>query len=260
MLPDYPPAFWLCAVLAMIIFGISKAGFGGGIGVIATPLVSLTIPVTDAVAVLLPLLIMADVFSISHYRMHFHRRSVSLLLPGALLGVAIGGFFLGSFRGNERILQIAIGVVALWFVLFQALRALIIGIMEKRRPRAFQGILMGALSGFSSTLAHAGGPPFTMYLLPQKLPRDLYVGTAVIFFSVINLLKLIPYHALGLLRLGNLSTIIILGPLTYVGVRLGIYFNRRFTDLWFNRAIYAILVFTGLQLVSGKNIITMLFG
>ncbi len=260
MWPDYPPAFWLCAVLAMIIFGISKAGFGGGIGVIATPLVSLTIPVTDAVALLLPLLIMADAFSISHYRMNFHRRSIRLLLPGALLGVAIGGFFLGSFRGNERILRVAIGVLALWFVLFQALRVIIVGIMEKRRPRAFKGILMGALSGFTSTLAHAGGPPFTMYLLPQKLPRDLYVGTAVIFFSVVNLLKLIPYHALGLLRVGNLSTIIILGPLTYVGVRLGIYLNRRFTDLWFNRAIYAILVFTGLQLVSGKNIITMLFG
>ena len=260
MLPDYPPAFWLCAVLAMMIFGISKAGFGGGIGVIATPLVSLTIPVTDAVALLLPLLILADVFSISHYRMNFHRRSISLLLPGALLGVAIGGFFLGSFRGNEWILRIAIGVLALWFVLFQALRAMIVGMMEKRRPRALKGILMGALSGFTSTLAHAGGPPFTMYLLPQKLPRDLYVGTAVIFFSVVNLLKLIPYHALGLLRVGNLSTIIILGPLTYVGVRLGIYLNRRFNDLWFNRAIYAILVFTGLQLVSGKNIITMLFG
>jgi uncharacterized membrane protein YfcA len=260
MLPDYPPAFWLCAVLAMIIFGISKAGFGGGIGVIATPLVSLTIPVTDAVALLLPLLIITDVFSISHYRMHFHRRSIKLLLPGALLGVAIGGLFLSFFRGNERVLQIAIGVVALWFVLFQTLRAIILGMLEKRRPRVSKGVLMGALSGFTSTVAHAGGPPFTMYLLPQKFPRDLYVGTAVIFFAVVNLVKLIPYYALGFLRVGNLSTIIILGPLTYVGVRLGIYLNRRFTDLWFNRAVYAILVFTGLQLVSGKNIITMLFG
>ena len=203
MLPDYPPAFWLCAVLAMIIFGISKAGFGGGIGVIATPLVSLTIPVTDAVALLLPLLIITDVFSISHYRMHFHRRSIKLLLPGALLGVAIGGLFLSFFRGNERVLQIAIGVVALWFVLFQTLRAIILGMLEKRRPRVSKGVLMGALSGFTSTVAHAGGPPFTMYLLPQKFPRDLYVGTAVIFFAVVNLVKLIPYHALGFLRVGN---------------------------------------------------------
>jgi len=243
-----------------MIFGMAKAGFGSGIGVVATPLLALTIPVTDAVALLLPLLIIADVFSVNHYRMNFDRRSVKLLLPGAFLGIAVGGFFFGSLRGNERILRFAIGFLALWFVLFQAFRAVILGVLERRRPRAFEGILMGTISGFTSTLAHAGGPPIAMYLLPQRFPRDLFVGTTVIYFAVVNLVKLIPYHVLGLLRVGNLTTIMLLAPLTYVGVRLGIYLNRRFTDLWFNRVIYTILLLTGVQLVSGKNIITMLFG
>jgi hypothetical protein len=119
---------------------------------------------------------------------------------------------------------------------------------------------MGAISGFTSTLAHAGGPPVAMYLLPQKFPRDLFVGTTVIYFAVVNLVKLIPYHTLGLLRVGDLATIMILAPLTYVGVRLGIYLNRRFTDLWFNRLVYTILFLTGVQLVLGKNMIAMLFG
>jgi uncharacterized membrane protein YfcA len=150
--------------------------------------------------------------------------------------------------------------LALWFVLFQAFRAIILGVLEKRGPYAVEGILMGAISEFTSTLAHAGGPPLVMYLLPQKFPRDLFVGTTVIFFAVINLVKLVPYHALGLLKMGNLMTIMFLAPLTYVGVRLGIYLNRRFTDLWFDRVVYTILFLTGLQLVLGQNIITMLFG
>ncbi len=260
MLPDYSPAFWVCAVLAVMIFGIAKAGFGSGIGIVATPLLALTIPVTDAVALLLPLLIITDALSVNHYRMHFDRRSIKLLLPGALVGIAIGGLFFSSFRGNERILRFAIGVLVLWFLLFQAFRAMILGALEKRRPPSFVGILMGALSGFTSTLAHAGGPPVAMYLLPQGFARDLFVGTSVIYFAVVNLVKLVPYHALGLLRIGNLVTIMILAPLTYVGVRLGIYLNRRFTDLWFNRVVYTILFFTGVQLVLGKSIITTLFG
>lgn len=260
MIPDYPPAFWLCAVAAVIIFGIAKAGFGSGIGIVATPLLSLTIPVSDAVALLLPLLIITDIFSVNHYRMHFNRRSIKLLLPGALLGIVIGALFFSFFRGNERILRFAIGVLALWFVSFQVFRAMILGALEKRRPRAAEGILMGAISGFTSTLAHAGGPPVAMYLLPQRLPRDLFVGTTVIYFAVVNLVKLIPYHTLGLLRVENLVTIMILAPLTYVGVRMGIYLNRRFTDLWFNRVVYTILFLTGVQLVLGKNMIVMLFG
>jgi uncharacterized membrane protein YfcA len=258
MLPDYAPTFWLCAVPAVMMFGMAKGGFGTGIGVIATPLLTLAIPATDAVAILLPLLIIADLFAVNQYRMNFHRRSIKLLLPGAFFGIAIGGIFFSFFRGNERILQVAIGVLALWFVLFQVFRAIIVGALEKRRPRAFEGILMGAISGFTSTLAHAGGPPAVMHLLPQKFPRDLFVGTMVIYFAVVNMVKLIPYQALGLLKVGNLTTIIVLAPLTYVGVRLGIYLNRRFTDLWFNRMVYTILVFTGLQLVTGQNIIAML--
>jgi uncharacterized membrane protein YfcA len=260
MFPDYPPAFWFCAVLAVIIIGISKAGFGSGIGVVAAPLLTLTIPVTDAVGLLLPLLIITDVFSVTQYRMNFDRRSIKLLVPGAFLGVAVGAIFFSYFRSNQRILQLAIGLLALSFVVFQVFRAIILGMVEKRRPHAAEGILMGSIAGFTSTLAHAGGPPVIMYLLPQKLPRHLFVGTMVIFFAVVNLIKLIPYHSLGLLRVGNLMTVILLAPLTYVGVRLGIYLNRRFTDLWFNRVLYTILFLTGLQLVLGRNLFRMLFG
>ncbi len=240
--------------------GIAKAGFGGGAGVIATPLMALTIPVTDAAALMLPLLIVCDFFAVGHYRTSFDRRSVGLLLAGAVFGVGMGAFFFAYFRDNHRVLQVGIGVLALGFVVFQALRALLLGFLQKRQPPAAEGVLMGAVSGFTSTLAHAGGPPVSIYLLPQKLPRDLFVGTTVIFYAVLNQIKLIPYYSLGLLKVGNLLTILILAPLSYVGVKLGIYLKERFTDVWFNRVVYAVLFFVGVKLVLGRNLLGALWG
>ncbi|MBN1102461.1 MAG: sulfite exporter TauE/SafE family protein [Deltaproteobacteria bacterium] len=260
MVPEYSVAFWFLAIAAVLLFGISKAGFGTGVGILATPLLTLAIPVTDAVAILLPLLIITDFFSVYYYRLNFHRPSIRVLLPAAIIGIAIGAFFFGAFRGNQRILQISMGILALSFVLFQILRALVLGVMEASRPKTIAGILLGAMSGFISTVAHAGGPPVAVYLLPQKLPRQLFVGTTVIFFTAVNLVKLVPYQMLGLFSVGNMATVLMLAPMTYVGVRLGIYLNRRFTDMWFNRVIYALLFLTGIQLVLGRSLMSMLFG
>lgn len=245
---------------AVVFVGIAKAGFGGGVGVVATPLMALTIPVTDAAAILLPLLMVCDFFSVRHYRSQFDRRSVVLLLPGAALGIAVGVFFFGYFKGNERVLQVGIGVLALGFVLFQAGKAALLGALEKRRPPGWVGALMGTVAGFTSTLAHAGGPPVTVYLLPQGLPRQLFVGTTVILFAAINLMKLGPYYWLDLFHVGNLKAIALLSPLAYVGVALGIWLNRHFTDLWFNRIVYGILFVSGVQLVLGRSLLGLAFG
>ena len=93
MLPTYPPAFWVCAVGAVLLMGVAKAGFGGGIGILATPLLALTVSVADAVALLLPLLIACDVFAVRHYRRTFDKTSVQRLLPGSVLGIGAGAFF-----------------------------------------------------------------------------------------------------------------------------------------------------------------------
>jgi uncharacterized membrane protein YfcA len=248
---EYSTAFWICAVSAVTLVGIAKAGFGSGVGVVATPILALTIPVTDAAALLLPLLICCDLFSVIHYRTNFDRRSINLLLPGALIGITVGALTFGYFQGNERILKIGIGALALAFVLYQVLRKAIEGAVKRHTPSVFEGVLMGAVSGFTSTLAHAGGPPIAVFLLPQKLPRGLFVGTTVIFFAVINAVKLVPYQYLGLLKMGNLFSILLLSPLTVVGVKLGIYLNARFNDLWFNRVVYTVLFVTGWKLILG---------
>ncbi|NJN82344.1 MAG: sulfite exporter TauE/SafE family protein [Caldilineaceae bacterium] len=255
MIPDYPPLFWVTAITAVIFLGIAKAGFGGGIGVIATPLMALTISVTDAAAILLPLLIITDIFALRHYWGVYDRASIRLMLPGAVVGVAVGALVFGYFADNERALQISLGVLSLAFVAYQATRSMLLGALAQSRPPASAGVALGAAAGFTSTLAHAGGPPATIYLLPQQLPRAVFVGTSVLFFAAVNLFKLAPYGYLGLLRVGNLTTIALLAPLTYVGVRLGIFLNKRFTDRWFNRFVYTLLLLTGIQLILGENLI-----
>ena len=228
---------------------MAKAGFGGGAGVVGTPLMALSIPIAEAVGLMLPLLIISDVFSVWHYRTNYHRRSVRLLLAGSVAGVAVGTAFFGYFIGNQRVLQIGVGALALLFVAFQVARVYITGLAQARTPSSAEGLLMGALSGFASTLAHAGGPPVSIYMIPQRLARDLFVGTTVIFFAGLNLIKVVPYYELGLWQIGDVWTVLALAPLCFAGVRLGIFLNRRFTDVWFTRLIYALLVVMGVKLL-----------
>lgn len=259
MLPDYPPLFWLTAVLAVTLVGIAKAGFGGGVGVVATPLLALTIPVPEAAALLLPLLIIIDLLSIGPYQHHVERESLRLLLPAAVVGIVLGALFFRTFSDDERLLKSGIGLLALLFVAYQVLRTLRPGVLPAQRPPRPLGFLLGTVAGFGSTLAHAGGPPVSIYLLPQRLPQEKFVGTSVVFFTAVNLLKLIPYGFLGLLRVGNLTTILLLSPLTLVGVVVGIRLNRRFDPTWFNRVVYTLLFLTGVELVSGRSVLGLLF-
>ncbi len=258
-LPDYPSAFWLAAPAAVVLMGISKGGFGTGIGVAATPLIALTISAAEAAALLLPLLLVADAFAFRQYYRCFDKTNLIQLLIGAMVGIGLGWFFFGYFRTNERILKLGIGVLALSFVLFQVLRATLMGTLANRSPRPGQGVFWGGVAGFTSTLAHVGGPPVLIHLLPQKLSREIFVGTSVIFFMSMNLIKLIPYSQLGLLRMDNLMLIIVLSPLAYLGVKIGVSLNRRFNEVWFNRVIYFVLALTGVQLIAGRSIIALLF-
>jgi uncharacterized protein len=257
-LPDYSAAFWVMAVFVMLLTGLGKSGFGSGFGALATPLLALTIPVADAAALLLPLLIIMDIFTVPYYRQRFDRYHLRVLLLGALVGIAVGAYYFDALSHNERAMKMGIGALAVLFVLIQLGRSLILGALSQHRPPAALGWLMGAVGGFTSTVAHAGGPPVTIYLVPQGLPRAHFVGTTAILFAIVNLVKLVPYYYLGLLRVSNITTILLLAPLAYVGVRLGVFLNQHFTDKWFTRFVYAFLFITGMELLTGWNLVTLI--
>jgi uncharacterized membrane protein YfcA len=255
---ELTPLFWVTACLAILMIGISKAGFGSGVGVVATPLMALTMPVAEAAALLLPILLIADVFAVHHYRKRFDVQQLAFLLPFATLGIGLGWLFFDMFRDNERLLKLSIGLIATLFVLYQAGYNLLLKRLTQQVPNLFWGTLLGFTAGFTSTLAHVGGPPLVMYLLPQRLPKDIFVGTCAVFFFLVNLLKLIPYAFLGLLDIGNIPLPLVLLPLTYVGIRLGVWLNRLVSERTFNLIVYLLLLLTGIQLIIDRNLMDFL--
>jgi uncharacterized membrane protein YfcA len=244
------PLFYLIAVPVVLVVGIGKGGFGGDVGVIAVPAMSFAVPLPQAAAILLPILCVMDVFAVAAYRSHYSRSNLRRLLPAALVGIGAGALAFGAL--DERWLRVVVGLLAVTFAV-----RWIVGVarLRGRAPAArpaglWSGAFWGAAAGFSSTLAHAGGPPASVYLLPQRLHPTLFVGTTVILFTAINYTKLLPYAWLGQLRPENLATSLVLLPLAPIGVMLGRWLHDRVDEVLFYRIVYGLLLIAGLKLVS----------
>jgi uncharacterized membrane protein YfcA len=244
------PLFYVLAVPIVLLVGIGKGGFGGGVGMIAVPALSLAIPLAQAAGILLPILCVMDLFALTAYRGQYSGENVRRLLPAALVGIGFGALVFGVL--DERWLRVIVGAIAVAFAL-----PWLVGVARRRgqapaarRPGPWSGAFWGAVGGFTSTLAHAGGPPVAVYLLPQRLSPTLFVGTTVIVFTVINYVKLVPYTLLGQLRTENLVTSLVLLPLAPLGIRLGRWLHDRVDDVLFYRISYVLLLITGLKLVS----------
>ncbi len=250
--------FYFIASLAVILTGIAKAGFGGGVGIAATPLLLLvTSGSKEAIGIMLPILCSCDLFAVYHYRRTYDGANLLRLIPGAILGIAAGSFFLGKF--SEEFLSVWIGIISVAFVFYQWGKTWILKELRAYRPKFWQGCLFGSAVGFTSTLAHAGGPPATMFLLPQNLGRQLFVGTTVFLFTAVNAVKLIPYFYFHIINLERISTSLILLPLVPIGTYLGVWMNRRLNETAFNGVIYVFLLLIGFKLITGINPVGFLF-
>lgn len=250
------PYFYLLAVPVVLLVGISKGGFGGGLGTLAVPLLALMIDPRLAAAILLPILCAMDIFSVWSFRGTWDKLNVKILLPGALLGTLAGA--LTFHITNADMIRVLVGLLALYFVghYVWGLR-----LLQQAKPRSasmVRGSFWGAMAGYVSYIAHAGGPPVSIYLLPQHLPKVTLVGTTVIFFAIINFVKLIPYVWLGQLNGDTLITSLVLMPLAPIGVLLGVYLLHRVSDKWFYWSCYGFLLVAGIKLVyeGGKGLMT----
>ncbi|MDH3645856.1 MAG: sulfite exporter TauE/SafE family protein [Gammaproteobacteria bacterium] len=241
------PLFYLAAVPAVLLFGIAKGGFGGGLGVAAVPLMALVVSPVQAAGILLPLLCLMDLFSLWAYRNHLNIAMQKSLLPGALIGIAVGTLLFGYLSASA--IRIILGVIAIIFTLNHWLGLSAWVADRARRAGRVAAMSSGALAGFTSFIAHAGGPPINIYLLTQGLDRTLFVGTTVSFFAVVNYAKLIPYGWLGLLDTGNLWISLVLAPLAPVGVAIGVWLHRRVSDKLFFQIAYVLLFIVGLRLL-----------
>ncbi len=241
----FDPWFLAVAAPAVLTAGISKAGFGGGLGVVAVPLMALVISPVQAAAILLPILCFMDILGLIAYRRTADFRNLFIMIPGALGGIALGTFTFEYF--NDDLIRLIIGTIAVAFTLQKILDA-----RPKHSapgPSLSRGTVWSMLAGFTSFVAHAGGPPLQFYLLPQRLDKSVYVGTTVWFFLVINYVKLIPYGFLGQLSFSNLTTAAALLPLAPLGIWIGLRLHRIVSDTSFYRFAYAFLLLTGAKLI-----------
>ena len=241
------PSFYLAAVPAVILLGLSKGGFAG-LGVLGMPLMALTIPPVQAAAITLPILIVQDMVSVWAYRREWDRTNLKILLPGATAGILLA--FLLAARVPDAAVALVLGVIAVVF----ALRRFVGGRQTGASTPASRlnrpaGWFWGAVAGFTSMIAHAGGPPFQIYVIPQRLPREVFVGTGVVFFALVNLIKVPPYLALGQFTTENLLTSAVLFPLAIAATWAGVQLVRRVSGERFYDIVYALLLLLGCKLV-----------
>ena len=241
------PAFYLAAIPAVILVGFAKGGFAG-LGLLALPLMALTISPVQALAIMLPILMVQDVVTVWSYRHSWDKTNIQRLLPGALLGIA-AGYFLAAYVSEDAV-ALTIGVVSVSF----AMRRLV---LERRAtlPAAsvagpIGGAVFGVLSGFTSMVAHAGGPPFQVYVpAAAACTARSWWGPAPIFFAILNVVKVAPFFMLGQFSPENLATSLALFPLAIAATIAGIWLIRRIDSLRFYTLIYILLLGVGGKLI-----------
>ncbi len=239
------PVFYLLAVPAVLVSGLSKGGFGGGLGILSVPLMALVISPAQAAAIMLPILCLMDLFSTWAFRGRWDRRNLRILLPTALVGTALGTLAFGRLSPDG--IRVLLALLVFGFLLYVWQRHRIAA--EAQGPSWARGWFWGTLAGFASFLTHAGGPPVSAYLLPQRLDKTVFQATTVLFFLVINYAKLVPYAWLGQLDGSNLLTSLVLLPLAPLGIWLGVFLHGRVSDRFFYRTCYVFLALAGARLL-----------
>lgn len=238
------PFFYAVAVPAVLLVGISKSGFGAGFGSLAVPLMALAVSVPQAAAILMPLLLVMDLLGLRAFRGRFDWSLLRFLLPFGLLGSVIG--FLLFKALDSRTLAGIVGVLTL---LFLAQRLVFPPRSDSPPPPRWVGGILTTASGFTSFVAHAGGPPINAYMIPQKLPPLIFTATMAVFFFAVNLSKWGPYAWLGLLDMRNMITSLALMPIAPLGVWVGVRIAHRIDPVLFYRVVYTGMLLTGLKLV-----------
>ena len=238
------PFFYAVAIPAVLLLGISKSGFGAGFGSLAVPLMALSVTVPQAAAVLMPVLLVMDLLGIAVFRKDFDRQLLKFLIPFALVGTIIGALL---FKLLDA--KVVAGLVGAFTLLFLAQRLLFPPKPDSPPPPRWMGALLSITTGFTSFIAHAGGPPISAYVIPLRLSPVKFTATLAFLFFVINLSKWIPYAWLGLLDLRNMSTSLVLLPLAPLGVLVGVRIARRVSQELFYRMLYGGMFLTGCKLL-----------
>lgn len=247
MIPDL--VFFLAAIPAVALVGLSKGGLGGAFALLGVPLLSMVVPPLQAAAIFLPILVVMDIVALWSWRHYNDQTTFLILLPGALIGIALA--WATSSYVSSNVMRILLGVVTLLFVLRYIVETY--GPAREEKPprphRPAYATVCGAMSGYASFVAHAGGPPFQIYTLPLKLDPRVYTGASTRFFALVNAIKLVPYFMLGELGTENLTLSALLLPVALVSTIAGAYIIKRMSPRHFYPLMYGTALLAGLKLL-----------
>ena len=237
--------FILTVVPAIFLYGIAKSGLGGSISLISVPLMTLVMPLSQALAIILPILIFSDMVAVYRFRKEFDLSTLKLTVPFAGIGIFIGSLTFSHF--SEDILKLIVGIMGFLFTahyfLFKKNKD------EKSKKNFLKGGICSTVAGFTSFCVHAGGTPTSIYLLPLRMKKEIYVGTRVIFFTFVNLIKLPFYLYLSMLNFQTFKQSMMLLPLAIIGIYVGYKILKIIDEKLFYNILYLMILATSSKLI-----------
>lgn len=267
--------WWFIVFLAVFLIGVTKSGFGSGVGLMVVPMTAIAMGHVPgrgseaALGLLLPLLVAGDLIAVWQYSHLFFARTVAAdgsqahdsqaravirkLLPGTIVGVVLGTLLLVLLHSNANLvgalIRIEIGCESILLVAIHWWR-LYRGVQQHLMPEPWRSGLTGGFAAVSSTLAHAAGPIIAMYLLPLQLDRQLFVGTCAVYFFILNTAKLPAYYASGQFAHASILFTARLLPLVVVGAVFGCWLNKRINDMLFTKIVYIVTFALGCYILA----------
>jgi hypothetical protein len=240
------PLFYSVAILAIVMVGLAKGGFAG-LGAAAMPMLALVMDPLQAAAMMLPILIAQDVISVWSFRRDYDAETLWLMIPGGLAGVGLGWFFSASVDADA--VRGLVGGIAVVFGGYRLLQMRGLGLKSSRPLSRWWACFWGAMSGFTSHVAHAGGPPFQVWALTRNFPHLIFIGTSSIFFAALNLMKVPAYLALGQFHRETLMLTAAFMPLAILSTMAGVKLVRRIDPAKFQTIISVLMIVVGAELL-----------
>ena len=230
---------------AIILYGIAKSGLGGSMTLISIPLMTVVMPLGQALAIVLPILILSDMVAVYKFRKNFDAETLKLLVPSAAIGIFIGSTTFMYF--SESLLKFIIGLMGFLFAghyfLFKA------KVIIPLKKSYIKGGVCSVISGFTSFCVHAGGTPLSVYLLPLRMKKEVYVGTRIIFFTCLNLMKFPFYINLSFVTLESFKQSLLLFPLAVIGIGIGYQILKIIKESIFYNIIYILILISSSKLI-----------
>jgi hypothetical protein len=240
---------WMVLSAAALIIGISKTGLPG-IGILAIPMVAAIIPAKRSTGLILPMLIVGDVFAVAYYRRHAVWRHLLRLIPAAVAGIIAGYFALGWV--NDAELKPIMGAIIFLMLAVNYWRIRWGGNHLSVPSGWWFPVCLGVLAGVTTMMANAAGPILIIYLVAMRLPKDEFLGTGAWYFLLLNCFK-VPFSAeLGLITSWSLRFDLLIAPLIVAGALLGVRLVKVIPERAFNVIVQLLAAFGALMLIVAR--------